>query len=185
MKRIVLIVCFLPLLLFPSCSRVDFNAFLTFVVYEINYETSQLEGAALYSFTNPKLRPNENIPLEIDFLEATPQENGFASVYYPNEDTQIFHASLSFNENASITTPQFTPADELGTSPKQAGFITGFKLIPTMKAPAVEYREFWEIIKNYQITYNITNNNMDGYIYLYEAVATDPSTWRWILILAH
>lgn len=185
MKKSVLLVCFLPLLLFTRCSRVDFDAFLTFVVYEINYETSQLDGAAVYSFTNPKLRPNERIPLDLGYLEATTQEDGFASIDYPLENTQLFHASLSFNGEAGISIPQFTPADELEISGTQAGFIAGLSLIPIIKSPPVEYRKFWEIIKNYRITDNITNNNMDGYIYLYEGVSTDPSTWKWILMLAH
>lgn len=163
----------------------DFDAFLTFVVFEIDYETSELDGAAVYSFTNPKLRPNENIPLEIDHLEATLQEDGFASIYYPIENTQIFKASLSFNGVAEIETPQFTPANELDKSDKQAGFIAGLKLTPIIKSTTVEYRPFWDIIKDYEITGNITANDMDGYIYLYEAVSTDPSTWKWILMLAH
>jgi hypothetical protein len=153
-------------------------------VYEINYETSELEGAAVFSFTNPKLRPNESIPLDIDHLKPTVQEDGFASIYYPLEDTQILQASLSFNGTAEISTPQFKAADKLSISQKQAGFITGLKLTPIINAPPVEYREFWDIIKNYQITFDITHKDMAGYIYLYEGVVTNQSTWKWILILA-
>jgi hypothetical protein len=185
MKKSVLTVFLLPLLLFASCSRVDFDAFLTFVVYEIDYETSELDGAAVFSYTNPKLNPNESIPLDLEYLEATVLEDGFASINYPLEDTQMFHATLSFNGEAEILTPQFTPSEELEVIEKQAGFIAGFTLIPILKAPPIEYREFWEIIKNYSITSNITDNDMTGYIYLHEAVTTDPSTWKWILMLAH
>ncbi len=185
MRKIILIIFCLPFLLFTGCNKVDFGAFLTFVVYEIDYETTALEGAAIFTFTNPKLPFNQDIPITSDYLVPTSQKDGFARITYPIENTILFQASLSINQQAEISTPQFQAPDDLTVSNKQANFVTGFTLKPIIKAPPVEYRRFWNIIKDFKITSTVTNDDMEGYIYLYEKVRTDPSTWKWISVLAH
>jgi len=185
MKKAFLFLCIIPLLLLTACKKIDFSAFLTFVVYEFEYETLELTGAAIYSFTNPKLKPNQDIPLEINHTPATPQLAGEIGIYYTPENTKIFEATLLFEGIGEISQPIFSPVSTLSNSQRPAGFITGLKLIPILSSPLVDYRSFWEVIKDYEITRSITNDQMKGYIYQYKANLRDQSTWKWILMLAH